>query len=46
MFKTYDEQPIATETPIALTVDEENMLRHACEYLTRKTSSKVSEVTW
>ena len=33
MFKTYDEQSIATETPITLTIDEENVLRYACGYL-------------
>ena len=36
IFKTYNKQPIATETPITLTVDEENVLRYACKYVTRK----------
>ena len=40
MFKTYDKEPIATETPITLTKDEENMLRHACGYVARKLCQK------
>ena len=40
MFKTYDEQSIATETPITLTVDEENVLRYACGYVARKLHEK------
>ena len=41
MFKTYDEQPITTETPIILTADEENLVRYACGYVARNFAKSV-----